>query len=241
MKPQTKDLKAVTEKLEASARVIQWSQPHGPDALLIGARIFLPPSVISAITADFLLITSDEIFKTRVRDWKYAEDFTQALWNITKVLVADLSKQLKTRHEEALEKQRDARVHKYLVTNRLAHITGVRLVFPNAVRDIRTNAEADNSTRMTPITGSVEAVGVRAVILPEDFYAAPPPRRKRKAKKSSEEMGSPKRRKTMASVASSTFTVTHSAIQDKENTAPRKGKKGAAPAPKKIKSAPKKS
>ncbi|KAJ7083314.1 hypothetical protein B0H15DRAFT_802794 [Mycena belliarum] len=111
MKPQLKDLKAVTEKLEASARVIQWSQPHGPDALLIGARIFLPPSVITAITTDFFLITSEEIFRCRVRDWKYAEDYTQALWNVTKVIVADLSKQLKTRHEEALEKQRDARVH----------------------------------------------------------------------------------------------------------------------------------
>ncbi|KAJ7619941.1 P-loop containing nucleoside triphosphate hydrolase protein, partial [Mycena polygramma] len=232
MKPQTKDLKMVTEKLEQSARTIQWNQPRGPDALLVGARIFLPPRIISAITTDFLLITSEEIFKTRVRDWKYAEDYTQALWNVTKVLVDNLSKELKTRHEEALEKQRDARVHKYLVTNGLAGITGVRLVIPKAVP---ANAATDDSATTAAIPESVEPVNIRSEVPPKDFYAGSPtrtpPRSKRKAQESWEDTGSPKRRKTM----------------DKENAAPgattsaKKVKKSAPPAHKKSKSAPKKS
>jgi hypothetical protein len=63
MKPQKKDLKSIVEKLEGAACAIKWNQARGPDALLIGVKIFLLPDIISAITADFLLLTSEEIFK----------------------------------------------------------------------------------------------------------------------------------------------------------------------------------
>ncbi|KAJ7652479.1 hypothetical protein DFH06DRAFT_1206207 [Mycena polygramma] len=115
LKPQAKDLKAVADKLEKSARTIRWSQPRRSDTLLIGARIFLPPDIVGSITADFLLIKSEDDFKARIRQWKYAEEYGAALWSVVTVLVDDLRSELEARHELALEKQRDARLHKWTV------------------------------------------------------------------------------------------------------------------------------
>jgi hypothetical protein len=189
MKPQLKDLKTIVEKLEKSARQIRWSQPHCPDALLIGARIFLPPDIISLITADFLSITSAEVFKHRVHCWEYADNYGLALWNVVKVLVDDLCKELLTRHDDALEKQRGARLHKSLVAAGIDHITRVQLILP---REPGTQAAAVEHTDNTAAGAAPEhGNDLTTVVAPEDFYAGSPKKslpegRKRKAQESAD-------------------------------------------------------
>jgi hypothetical protein len=204
MKPQLKDLKTIVEKLEKSARQIRWSQPRRPDALLIGARIFLPPDVISLITADFLSITSAEVFKHRVRCWEYADDYGLALWNVVKVLVDDLRKELLTRHDDALEKQHGARLHKSLVVAGIDHITRVRLILP---REPGTQAAAVEHTD-NGAAGAAPEHGndLTTVVAQVDFYAGSPKKsltegRKRKAQESADTAESSKRRKKAVSAS----------------------------------------
>ncbi|KAJ7212960.1 P-loop containing nucleoside triphosphate hydrolase protein [Mycena pura] len=160
LKPQAKDLKAVADKLENSARIIRWSQPRRSDTLLISARIFLPPNIVSSITTNFLLITSEDDFKARIRQWKYAEEYGAALWSVVKVLVDNLRSELETRHKLALEKQRDARLHKWTVAAGLDHIKSVRVhvaatiapAIPSAATDIRTEVDflGEPSSKKSP-------------------------------------------------------------------------------------------
>ncbi|KAJ7201810.1 P-loop containing nucleoside triphosphate hydrolase protein [Mycena pura] len=159
MKPLVKDLKAIGEKLENSARTIRWSRAPRPDALLIGTRIFLPPDLINTITADFLSITSEEIFEERVRSWKYANEYGRALWNVVKILVANLRQELVDRHETALEKARNARAHKYVVDAGLTRITRVRLLVKNPA------TYPINVTTIADVSAEVPAA---------DFYAGSP-------------------------------------------------------------------
>ncbi|KAF7377409.1 P-loop containing nucleoside triphosphate hydrolase protein [Mycena sanguinolenta] len=154
MKPQVKDLKVVAEKVQNSVRTFRWSQPQRPDGLL-STKIFLPPDIITAITTDFLLIASEEVFLSRILTWKYADEYGPALWNIVKVLVDDLRKELVARHEEALEKQRDGRLHKWIVAEKLDSIKRVRLTLP--------------------VHGTIPVVGLNdRAISPEHFYLGSP-------------------------------------------------------------------
>ncbi|KAF8175499.1 hypothetical protein K438DRAFT_1771107 [Mycena galopus ATCC 62051] len=146
MKSQAKDLKAVVEKLEKSLCTLRWSLPQRSDALLIGTRIFLPPNISSAITTDFLAIMSMENFRTRVHGWRYADEYGHTLWDIVKVLVDELRQELVKCHEAALEKQRDGRIHKWIISTGLDSVKQVRLILP--VKD-------------TPV----------AVVPTKDFYA----------------------------------------------------------------------
>ncbi|KAJ7886776.1 hypothetical protein B0H14DRAFT_3430988 [Mycena olivaceomarginata] len=204
MKPQKKDLKSIVEKLEGAARAIKWNQARGPDALLIGVKIFLPPDIISAITADFLLLTSEEIFKARVHRWKYAQDYGQALWDVVKVLVEDLRKDLITRHEVVLQKQRGARLHTWIMANKFDSVRHVRLILPTQGTSKPTVASADMAT-IRPIDN------ITAEVPPAHFYASSPKkqvpnRRKRKATEQLQSAESLKRRKEA----------------DKENLSPEK-------------------
>ncbi|KAJ6455987.1 P-loop containing nucleoside triphosphate hydrolase protein, partial [Mycena vitilis] len=168
LKPQAKDLKVVADKLEKSARTIRWSQPRRSDTLLIGARVFLPPDIVSSITADFLLITSEDDFKARIQQWKYAEDYGVALWSVVKVLVNDLRNELETRHELALEKQRDARLHKWTVTAGLDHIKSVRLI-----------VKAPVAPDVAPAASNVPAAAaadIRTELPRTEFHAGSPER-----------------------------------------------------------------
>ncbi|KAJ7715202.1 P-loop containing nucleoside triphosphate hydrolase protein [Mycena metata] len=142
MKPQAKDLKGVAEKLEKIVRSISWSRPRRPDALLVGAKVLFPPTISSAITTDFLLITSHDVFKARVQQWKYAPEYGEALWHDVELLANELRETLKRRHDEALEKQRAARLHKQIVTAGLAGITRVRLKLPTNPAEVGEDSQA---------------------------------------------------------------------------------------------------
>ncbi|KAJ7806318.1 hypothetical protein B0H13DRAFT_1929653 [Mycena leptocephala] len=174
MKPQLKDLKTIVEKLEKSAYII------------------------SLITADFLSIASAEVFKHRVRCWEYADNYGLALWNVVKVLVDDLRKELLTRHDDALEKQRGARLHKSLVAAGIDHITRVQLILP---REPGTQAAAVEHTDNTAAGVAPEhGNDLTTVVAPEDFYAGSPKKslpkgRKRKAQESADTAESSKWRK----------------------------------------------
>ncbi|KAJ7230880.1 P-loop containing nucleoside triphosphate hydrolase protein [Mycena rebaudengoi] len=197
MKPLVRDLTAVGEAILDAAKIIRWRQPRSPDALLqvIGVRLFLPPNIIRAITTDFLLITSEEIFRARIQGWNHTEIYGSALWEVVEVLVEQLRKDLVARHSATLQKRSDGRSHKWIVANGLERITHVRLLVNN------------------PVVGAVSSTVTTA-----DFYAGSPPRRalKRRAPEVEEEdqridRSPNKRRKT------------GSAGKQKENLAPTAG------------------
>ncbi|KAJ7259741.1 P-loop containing nucleoside triphosphate hydrolase protein [Mycena rebaudengoi] len=123
MKPLVRDLTAVGEAILDAAKIIRWRQPRSPDALLIGVRLFLPPNIIRAITTDFLLITSEEIFRARIQGWNHTEIYGSALWEVVEVLVEQLRKDLVARHSATLQKRSDGRSHKWIVANGLERIT----------------------------------------------------------------------------------------------------------------------
>ncbi|KAK7026541.1 P-loop containing nucleoside triphosphate hydrolase protein [Favolaschia claudopus] len=207
MKPQNKDLKTVTAKLEHAAYTLRQSQPACPDALLISARIFLPPNIVTSIITDFLLIESEEVFFERVRDWKYKDEFGGGLWNVVKILADDLRSELITRHDENLEKQRIARLHKWIVSAGLEHIKRVSLKLgPPPPRSL----SAAPSIAATPTNDSVpphppeNPANLTTKIPPTKFYAGSP---KRKAAGQSQRKGSSKRPKRTVSVQLYYITV----------------------------------
>ncbi|KAJ7494343.1 P-loop containing nucleoside triphosphate hydrolase protein [Mycena galericulata] len=158
MKPQVKDLKVVTEKLQKCAQTIRWSQPRRTDSLLVGAKVFLPPDVISAITADFLHIISEDIFRLRIHQWKYAAEYGHTLWNAVKILVEELRKELISRHDEALAKQRQKRADKAM--EGLRHIKKVTLLLPP--RPLPTPVEdSELEDGAAELEGEGDSVGVK--------------------------------------------------------------------------------
>ncbi|KAK6984416.1 P-loop containing nucleoside triphosphate hydrolase protein [Favolaschia claudopus] len=162
MKPQTKDLKGIAEKLEMSARKFRWMEPMGVDALLVSSRIFLPPRVVSSITSSFLLITSKEILMERVCDWTYKDKYGDMLWEVVNPLVSELSHELVTRHNITLEKQRDARLHKWIVSAGLDHIQKVQLKLPPPPPP----ADSEDPVPQTPPP-------LTATVPPTIFYSPP--------------------------------------------------------------------
>ncbi|KAJ7165026.1 P-loop containing nucleoside triphosphate hydrolase protein [Mycena filopes] len=217
MKPQAKDLKSVTEQLEKAVRSIRWSQPRRPDALLVGASVLFPPTISSTITTDFLLITSHDIYKARIQHWRYASEYGEALWETVKLLAFRLRKDLASRHEEALEKQRAARLHKSLVAVGLGSVTRVVLKLP-----VNPALQAASPPPEVPAVEE-QTVLDAPTILPEVFYARSPerivprpkprPLLKRKAgeallpedKENADPRGSPKRRKKAEPLASTKY------------------------------------
>ncbi|KAJ7081405.1 P-loop containing nucleoside triphosphate hydrolase protein [Mycena belliarum] len=184
MKPTAKDLKEVAEKLEKSARLMRWSQARTPDALLIGGRVFLPPDIVSDITREFTMLMSEHVFRQRLCRWKHAEVYGTPLWNIMERLLSDLRSVLISRHEEVLEKQRGARVHKYIVTHGLKGITKIRLKVPPTTaspsRDALSATVSNNATAPAPKT-PLEVIN--AEINPDHFYGGLPQKGKSRGSK----------------------------------------------------------
>ncbi|KAJ7469480.1 hypothetical protein FB451DRAFT_1400342 [Mycena latifolia] len=181
MKPTAKDLKAVGEKLEKAA------DSDRSDGVSPGV-----PTHFFAITTDFLLLTSEDIFRLRHRHWKYAEESGSALWDVVKALVDDLRRDLVARHEDVLEKQRGARVHKYIVAHGLAGITSIRLKVPEPAALVKAQVDA-----------VVEAADdITAEVPPDDFYGGSPKKgktnpSKRRAEQSESSERPQKRCKTL--------------------------------------------
>ncbi|KAK6987694.1 hypothetical protein R3P38DRAFT_3332499 [Favolaschia claudopus] len=192
MKPQTKDLKGIAEKLEMSARKFRWMEPMGVDALLVSSRIFLPPSVVGSITSSFLLITSKEILMERVCDWTYKDKYGDMLWEVVNPLVSELSHELITRHNITLEKQRDARLHKWIVSTGLDHIKKVQLKLPPPP------PPAEDPVPQTPPP-------LTATIPPTIFYSPSKQSNPLKRKISRQGKGSSKRQKKSVSMLSLTM------------------------------------
>lgn len=150
--------------------------------------------MLRAIVTDFHLLKSEEVFKLRLHQWRHAEEYGSVLWNAVKVLVEGLERELVGRHAEVLEKQRNARVHKYIVAQGLTGITGVRL-------------KVTPQEPTAPIEAAVEAVqtadDIRTEVVPQDFYAGSPTKGKSKGSKRRAEESSEravKRRKTLVSI-----------------------------------------
>ncbi|KAK7041263.1 P-loop containing nucleoside triphosphate hydrolase protein [Favolaschia claudopus] len=223
MKPQTKDIKSLTTKLEHSAYILRQGQPLGSEALFISARIFLPPNIVTAITTNFLLIKSEEIFFARVRDWEYRDRFGQALWDVVKVLVDDLRKELVDRHKESLEKQRAARLHKWIVSNGFDGVKRVSLKLGTPPSPVPPITEPSNSGAPAPESPSTPAspTDIVAKIPPTEFYAVSPEKNSKNLKRKaaaepSERKGSAKRlKKSVSTLIWATFASTLCLIQSR--------------------------
>jgi hypothetical protein len=128
-----------------------------------------------------------------VHRWKYAQDYGQALWDVIKVLVEDLRKDLITRHEVVLQKQRGARLHTWIMANKFNSVRHVPLILPTQGTSKPTVALADMAT-VRPIDN------ITAEVPPAHFYASSPKkqvlnRHKRKATEQLQSAESLKRRK----------------------------------------------
>ncbi|PSS06893.1 hypothetical protein PHLCEN_2v3495 [Hermanssonia centrifuga] len=107
MKLSTKDIAHVTETLRNAARQIQSSLPMRSEFLFVGSQTFLRGSFIQRITADFHLITSQDILKDRMTGWRYWSECGVALWEVVDALRKEMHATLHNRHEEFLAKKRE--------------------------------------------------------------------------------------------------------------------------------------
>lgn len=95
--------------LEAAAMEMWYRGPHRPEWLFMGFRCFLGPGTIEKILVDFHLVTTKEILKTRVGNWKYWEDYGEELWSVVDKLRCEV---LETGNRDEPGKQRETHEQK---------------------------------------------------------------------------------------------------------------------------------
>lgn len=94
----------LVRKLETAVREMWFNGPYRPEWLAINFHCFLTADTMEKILEDFHLVTTKDILKTRLGNWKYWEHCGEELWSVVDKLRCEM---LETRKRDELEKQQE--------------------------------------------------------------------------------------------------------------------------------------